>query len=95
MGYPFAKVATFSTIPLSSTKSFNDDDTTSTAFQLTVIFSAASRADQVATSLDNHLPSKTNKNSECKCEPNLISSLIAGREDIANYAREEHIVKPN
>ena len=84
MGYPFANVATLSTIPLSATNECNDDDTTSLAFQLTLIFSAARRAYHFATSLDNHLPSKTNKNSECKCAPNLISSLIAGREDIAS-----------
>ena len=55
--------------------------------------SAAGSAKQVATSLDVHLPTNSNKNSKRKCAPSLTSSLIAGKEDVVNYAREEHIAK--
>ena len=97
MGYLFfADVDTLSTIPLAATLKI-DDDTTSTASQLTLMSSAkpsaAGSAQQVATSLDVHLPTNSNKNSKRKCTPTLTSSLIAGKDDIVNYAREEHIAK--
>ena len=97
MGYLFfADVDTLSTIPLAATLKI-DDYTTSTASQLTLMSSAkqsaAGSAKQVATSLDVHLPTNSNKNSKRKCAPSLTSSLIAGKEDVVNYAREEHIEK--